>query len=419
MKLLLKQAKIIDSTSKFNNKKKDILIENGHIVRIEENLDIKEGYEVVESKNLHVSKGWIDLKSHFCDPGHEYKETVETGLEKAAQGGFSQVAVLPSTAPVMDHKASIDSVLKKAETSPVTVIPMGCLTKEMKGRELAELYDMQSAGAKIFTDDTTNTTVSVLNNALMYAKNFQGKIAVNIGNAALSKNTQVNEGEASLRTGLKGDPEVSEIMEIEAYLRVLEYSKGVLHISGVSTKEGAQLIAQAKKKGLNVTADVHIMNVCFDESEVVNFDTRFKTQPPLRSLSNMNAMWEALESGAIDCVVSNHRPTNSDEKEVDFENATFEGPQLQTVFPALNTFGALPQSKLIEILCERPASVLNIEIQSIASDTEANLTIFDPDEKFDSDSLQYNDKSYTAFDLSALIGRVIGIVHAGKYKKTT
>lgn len=419
MKLLLKQAKIIDSTSKFNNKKKDILIENGHIVRIEENLDVKEGYEVVESKNLHVSKGWIDLKSHFCDPGHEYKETVETGLEKAAQGGFSQVVVLPSTAPVMDHKASIDSVLKKAETSPVTVIPMGCLTKEMKGRELAELYDMQSAGAKIFTDDTTNTTVSVLNNALMYAKNFQGKIAVSIGNAALSKNTQVNEGEASLRTGLKGDPEVSEIMEIEAYLRVLEYSKGVLHISGVSTKEGAQLIAQAKKKGLNVTADVHIMNVCFDESEVVNFDTRFKTQPPLRSLSNMNAMWEALESGAIDCVVSNHRPTDSDEKEVDFENATFEGPQLQTVFPALNTFGALPQSKLIEILCERPASVLNIEIQSIALDTEANLTIFDPDEKFDSDSLQYNDKSYTAFDLSALTGRVIGIVHAGKYKKTT
>ena len=169
MKVLLKKAKIIDPTSAFHNTHKDILIDNGKIIEITGQIKADKNYKIIESKDLHVSKGWIDLKAHFCDPGHEYKETIDSGLNKAAKGGFTQVGVLPSTQPVMDQKASIDSLFRKASLNTTGIIAMGCLTRQMKGKELAELYDMQKSGATLFTDDRMSTDAAVLSNALMYA----------------------------------------------------------------------------------------------------------------------------------------------------------------------------------------------------------------------------------------------------------
>jgi len=415
MKILLKQAKIIDASSAYHNKCKDILIEKGKIIEIQDQIKEDKKYQVIASKHLHVSKGWIDLKANFCDPGHEYKETIDSGLDKAAKGGFTQVGILPSTEPVMDQKISIDSVMRKASTNLTGIIPMGCLTKKMQGKELAELYDMQKAGAALFTDDRISTDAGVLSNALMYAQNFSGKIVVSLGNSSLSKNTQVNEGDASLKTGLKGDPHISEIIEIERHLRVLEYSGGNLHISGVSTQEGADLIAKAKKKGLSITAEVHVMNLCFDESEVLSFNTRFKTLPPLRNKKDLKGLLKALVGGAIDCVVSNHRPTDADEKEVDFESAAFGAPHIQTVFAALNTNTSLGLIDLIAILSDRPADTLGISVNAIEKDCITNMTIFDPSEKFDSNLLSKKDKLYSPFDLSKLQGKVIGVFRDGKF----
>lgn len=415
MKVLLKKAKIIDPTSAFHNTHKDILIDNGKIIEITGQIKADKNYKIIESKDLHVSKGWIDLKAHFCDPGHEYKETIDSGLNKAAKGGFTQVGILPSTQPVMDQKASIDSLFRKASLNTTGIIAMGCLTKQMKGKELAELYDMQKSGAALFTDDRMSTDAAVLSNALMYAQNFSGKIVVSLGNSSLSKNTQVNEGDASLKTGLKGDPNISEIIEIERHLRVLEYSGGSLHISGVSTQEGAELISKAKKKGLRVTADAHVINLCFDESEVLAFNTRFKTLPPLRNPKDTKALAKALAEGAIDCVVSNHRPTDEDEKEVDFESASFGAPHIQTVFAAMNTHTKLKLVDLISILSDRPSDTLGISTESIEKECIANITIFDPSETFDANHLSKKDKLYSPFDVSKLKGKVIGIARDGKF----
>lgn len=415
MKILLKQAKIIDASSTYNKKCKDILIDNGKIIEIQDQIKENKKYKVIASNNLHVSKGWIDLKANFCDPGHEYKETIDTGLNKAAKGGFTQVGILPSTEPVMDQKISIDSLMRKASPNLTGIIPMGCLTKKMGGKELAELYDMQKAGAALFTDDRMSTDAATLSNALMYAQNFSGKIVVSIGNSSLSKNTQVNEGEASLKTGLKGDPYIAEIIEIERYLRVLEYSGGSLHISGVSTQEGSDLIAKAKKKGLRITAESHVMNLCFDESEVLSFNTRFKTLPPLRNKKDSKGLVKALISGAIDCVVSNHRPTDEDEKEVDFESAAFGAPHIQTVFAAMNSNTSLELIDLIAILSDRPADVLGISVNAIEKDCITNMTIFDPSENFDSDLLSKKDKLYSPFDVSKLQGKVIGVFRDGQF----
>tara|TARA_B100001057_G_scaffold490217_1_gene578029 strand:- start:3089 stop:4345 length:1257 start_codon:yes stop_codon:yes gene_type:complete len=415
MKILLKQAKIIDPSSSFNNEQKDILIEKGQIVEIKDQIKEDKKYTIIQSSDLHVSKGWIDLKAHFCDPGQEYKETLESGLEKAAKGGFTRVGVLPSTTPVMDQRISIDSLYRKAAKNLTGVIPMGCLSKQMEGKELAELYDMQIAGAALFTDDRLSTDAAVLSNALMYAQNFEGKIVVSLGNSSLSKNIQVNEGEASLKTGLKGDPIISEIIEIERHLRVLEYSGGSLHISGVSTQHGATLIAKAKKKGLSVTAEAHVMNLCFDESEVLEFNTRFKTLPPLRNKKDTKSLVKSLSEGAIDCVVSNHRPTDEDEKEVDFENATFGAPHVQTLFSAMNTNTQLKLNELISILSDRPANIIGITTRPIEKNSVADITIFDPNENFDASTLSSKDKKYSPFDLSKLKGKVIGVVRDGKF----
>ena len=416
MNVLLKQAKIIDPSSSHHNVRKDILIKSGTIMSIEDAIDTNEVDQIITSKDLHVSKGWIDLKAHFCDPGYEYLETIASGLEKAASGGFTRVAILPSTNPVMDHKASIDSVFRKSQGFASQPIPMGCLTKGMKGEELAELFDMQNSGAGLFTDDRTSISPGVLNNALMYAQNFNGQITVSVGNPSLYKNAQINEGMAPLKTGMKGEPRVSEIIEIERHLRIVEHTNSKLHISGVSTEEGTNLIAAAKKKGLNITAEAHIMNVCFDDSEVLDFDTSFKTIPPLRVKSDSKALLKGLKNGTIDCVVSNHRPTDEDQKDVDFENASFDTPQLQTVFAALNSMPEMNIELLVTILCERPSSLLNIKDNSIENKSLANITIFDPNEKFDTTVLSSKDKKHSPFITESLTGKVIGVLNNGNLK---
>ena len=416
MKILIKQAKVVDSSSKFHQQVKDILIANGKITDIGDHLkaEDKNTIELV-SKNLHVSKGWIDLKAHFCDPGEEYKETLSGGLDSAAQGGFTHVAVLPSTEPVLDHKSLIEYVLSKSEQHAVQLLPMACITKQMKGEELSEIYDLQNAGAVLFSDDFNTPKAQVLTNALLYSDNYDCKIAVNSFNHSLSNNAQVNEGMASLRTGLKADPEISEIIEIEKHLRLAEYTGGQLHLSGISTKEGVKLIKSAKKKGLKITADVHIMNLCFNENSVLDFDTSFKTLPVLRSQVNVDALWKAVEDGTIDFIVSDHRPSIKEEKELEFEQASFGAPQLKTFYSALNSKNKLKLEKLIEVLSDKPRNFIDAPIPTIEKGNVADLTLFDPNSEFDFESTKKKeDIEYSPFKNEKMKGAIVGIFNKNK-----
>ena len=416
MKILIKQAKIIDSSSKFNGEVKDVLIVNGKIENIGSKLSSSDKKTIeVSSKNLHLSKGWIDLKSHFCDPGNEYKETLSSGLDNAGAGGFTKVAVLPSTDPVVDHKSLIEYILRKSESHAVDTIPMACITKSMEGKELSEMNDLKNAGAVLFSDDMNTPEAQVLTNALLYGGNHNCKIVVNSFNHSLSKGIQVNEGLASIKTGLKGDPEISEIIEIEKHIRLIEYTEGSLHLSGISTKEGVKLIRAAKKKGLNLTADVHLMNLCFNEEKVLNFNTAFKTLPVLRDKNNVTALWKAVEDGTIDFIVSDHRPAVKEDKEREFEYASFGTPQLQTMFCALNSQNKLSIEKLVETLSDKTRVFLNSDISSIEEGNEAELTLFDPSLDFEFDSKQKKENQlYSPFMNEKLKGKVLGIVNNNK-----
>ena len=416
MKVLIKQAKILDSSSEFNGEIKDVLLINGKISDISNEIKSTDHNTVqIRSKNIHLSKGWIDLKAHFCDPGDEYKETLSSGLDGAASGGFTHVAVLPSTKPVIDHKSLVEYVLRKSESHAVELIPMACITKLMQGRELSEMNDLKNAGAILFSDDSSTPETQTLKNALLYGDNHECKIIVNSFNNSLSSEIQVNEGMASLKTGLKADPEISEIIEIEKHIRLVEYTEGSLHLSGISTKEGVKLIKAAKKKGLKITADVHVMNLCFNESKVVDFDTSYKTLPVLRSQKNVEALWKGLEDNTIDFVVSDHRPSVKEDKEREFEDATFGAPQLQTLFSALNSKDTLQLEKLVQILSDNTRNFIQKPSPSIKIGNIADLTIFDPSVEFSFDSNQRKENIlYSPFQHDKLTGKVLGIVNNNK-----
>ena len=416
MKVLIKQAKILDSSSEFNGEIKDVLLINGKISDISNEIKSTDNNTVqIRSKNIHLSKGWIDLKAHFCDPGDEYKETLSSGLDGAASGGFTHVAVLPSTKPVIDHKSLVEYVLRKSESHAVELIPMACITKSMQGRELSEMNDLKNAGAILFSDDSSTPEAQTLKNALLYGDNHECKIIVNSFNNSLSSEIQVNEGMASLKTGLKADPEISEIIEIEKHIRLVEYTEGSLHLSGISTKEGLKLIKAAKKKGLKITADVHVMNLCFNESKVVDFDTSYKTLPVLRSQKNVEALWKGLEDNTIDFVVSDHRPSVKEDKEREFEDATFGAPQLQTLFSALNSKDTLQLEKLVQILSDNTRNFIQKPSPSIKIGNLADLTIFDPSMEFSFDSNQRKENIlYSPFQHDKLTGKVLGIVNNNK-----
>lgn len=412
MKIILKSCSIVSPNYKVNDKY-DILIEDGFINQIANSIN-EDADHVIERNNLHVSIGWFDAKVNFCDPGNEIKEDLNSGLKAAEAGGMTAVGITPNTVPVISNKSQIEYLKYKSVFSPVNVHPYASLTENMSGKNLAELYDLSTAGAIAFTDAKNMVSGGIMYRALLYAKNFNGHIISFPWDETTFGKGYIHEGKASVLTGLKSIPSLSEYAIVERDINLTRYTEGRLHFTGISTKESVDRIRKAKAEGLKITADVYVQNLLFTDEDVLGFDSAYKVMPPLRGEDDKNALIEGLKDGTIDFVCSDHTPEDIENKDVEFDHAAFGIIGTQTLFASLNTVPTLTLEEKISLISEKPRNIFGIKTPEIKIGEMANVTLFCPEETttIDEDGLLSKSKNTPMLGKS-LAGKVVGIINEG------
>jgi len=414
--LILRKVTVVDPGGPHHDSTVDILIRDGVIVKVGERVSAKEAQEV-KIDGAHASPGWVDLRAHFRDPGEEWKQGITNGLDAAAAGGFTAVAVLPSTEPVIDDRSGIGYLLQQAKDHPVRLLPIGALTKGLKGQQLAELHDQREAGAVAFSDDqhsVRNSRLMLL--ALQYSAGMHAKgipVMVFPNDPDLSKGGQMHEGPMSTRLGMKGLPPLAETLALQRDLALLEYTGGHLHAATISTAESVELIRQAKAKKLHVTASVAAHNLLLDDGCLRGFETCYKVLPPLRDAHHIEALREGVKDGTIDAIVSDHRPEDREHKVLEYGPAAFGIIGLETAFAVANTAvkGRMSLRRLIERFANGPRAVLGVPKVHIAEGAKADITLFDPEVDWTCGEEDLVSKSHnTPFLGQRLTGRPVGVL---------
>lgn len=410
MKTIIRSAKIIDPKSPYHNKTVDILIADGCISKIDSTLSNPENYNEIKRDNLHVSVGWFDSSVSLGEPGYEDRETIKNGLEVAAKSGFSGIALQPNSHPIIDNQSQVLFVKSKAQEAATELFPIGALTKESEGKDMAELYDMKNAGAIAFGDyNRSLSNANLLKIALQYTQDFDGLVIAFAQDDKIKGNGVPNEGIVSTRLGLKGIPNLAEEIEVARNLFLLEYTGGKLHIPTISTAKSVTLIQEAKAKGLQVSCSVAVHHLVLNDEKLEEFDTRYKVTPPLRSEADRLALIEGVKNGIIDTITSDHNPIDIEHKKMDFDTAKNGTIGLESAFGALLTI--LPVETVVEKLTSGRA-LFGLKTPSIIEGTPANLCLFNPDGKstFTLDKILSKSKN-SAFIGSEIKGEVYGILN--------
>lgn len=413
MNILIKSATIIDSSSEFHNTTQDLLIENGTITQIGNNLNNPKNYKELRLENLHVSQGWFDSSVCFGEPGYEERETIENGLKAAAKSGFTTVAMNANTNPVIDSNADVAFVNSKAAKNAVNLLPIGALTKTSSGTDLAELYDMSNAGAVAFYDyKKPITNPNLMKIALQYASSFRGLVCSFPQENKISGKGVVNEHITSTKLGLKGNPALAEELQVTRDLFLLEYTGGKLHIPTISTAKSVELIREAKKKKLDVSCSVAIHNLYFTDDVLADFNTNYKVLPPLRTKEDTDALVTGLKDGTIDIVTSDHNPIDIEFKKIEFDHADYGSIGLESAFGALQNI--FTTKKTIDLLT-KGKSRFGVENTSINTGNKADISLFNPETKytFTRENIQSRSKN-AIFEGVTLKGKVYGIISNNK-----
>lgn len=419
MKLLLQGGRVIDPESKLDQVA-DVLAEDGVIKEVGKNLSAEDA-EVYDAAGKVVAPGFVDMHVHFREPGQEAKEDFASGSRAAAAGGYTTVATMPNTKPVVDTAALVRSLKQRAaEVAKVHVEIIGAVTKGQKGEELAELGDMLEAGAVAFSDDGHfDESAKVMLNAFDYLHTFDKLIINHEEEPSLCKDGVMNEGHRSAMLGLKGRPTVGEDIAVARDVLLAEYAGARLHVAHISSARALDIVRQAKKRGVRVTAEVTPQHLTMTDEMVELFDSSTKINPPLRSARDCEAMLEGLKDGTIDALVTDHSPHAVEEKDREYMFAPSGFPGLETALGVLLTDlyhkGKVELPLLISKLSYEPAKLLELPCGRLAAGAPADIVVIDPDLKWTVDAQKFYTKgSHSPFTGRELTGKAVLTVVAGE-----
>ena len=405
MKTLIKGGRVIDPANKID-KIADVLVEDGRIAAVGENLP-SEGAEVFEAEGKIVSPGLIDMHVHLREPGQEAKEDFGSGSRAAAAGGYTRVATMPNTRPVIDNSALVKAMQKRAEEDAVVHVEIiGAVTKGQQGEEMAEMGDMVQAGAIAFSDDGHFTrSAKVLLNCYDYLRTFDKVIINHEEETSLVEEGVMNESHRSAMLGMKGRPTVAEDIAVARDVMLAEYADARVHVAHISSGRAVDIVRQAKARGVKVTAEVTPQHLTMTDDLVELFDSSTKINPPLREQKDVDAVLAGLLDGTIDCIVTDHSPHAQEEKDREYMYATSGFPGLETAVGVLLTdlvhTGKLDIAMMIEKMTAAPARIFGINAGSLAEGMPADITVIDPELEWTVDDKKF----YTKGSHSPFVGR--------------
>ncbi|MCH8297204.1 MAG: dihydroorotase [Chloroflexi bacterium] len=434
--MVIRHARIIDPSRQLD-RVGDILLGGGEILatgRI--GVDrIPDGCRVIDGAGLVASPGFIDLHCHLREPGFEYKETIAAGSRAAAKGGFTTLCCMPNTEPPIDNAAVVEFINQRArQDSLIRILPIGCVTKGRKGRELAEMEELASAGVVAFSDDGDPVyDANLMRLALIYSSDLGLPISNHCQDLSLSCNGVMAEGPVATHLGLDGIPAAAEEAMIARDITLAEATGGRLHVAHLSTAGSVPLVREAKERGLSVTAEVCPHHLTTTDQWVFGgkgeptaaagglaYDTSTKVYPPLRSQRDVDALIEALSDGVIDCIATDHAPHDLTSKQVTYQEAAFGISVLETALGSLLQLvhnRKLSMGAMIDRLTTGPAKVLGegyADLASMQPGTPADIVLFDPEQEWTVDTSEFESKGRnTPLEGTVLKGRVVATFASG------
>ncbi|PYS39722.1 MAG: dihydroorotase [Acidobacteria bacterium] len=422
MRLLIQNGYIIDPSQGINSGK-NLFIEDGRVVGFSAYSDgVPEGAEVFDATGLVIAPGFIDMHVHLREPGHEYKETIASGAAAAVAGGLTTICAMPNTRPVNDSAAVTRFVIEQAERAALAnVFPIGALTKNSEGTELAEMGEMQDAGIVAVSDDGRPVpSAGMMRRAMEYARGFNLPVIDHCEDKSLARGGVMHEGHWSLVLGLRGMPAAAEEVDAERNCLLAEMTGARLHLAHVSTRGAIDAVRRAKEKGLPVTCEVAPHHWTLTDEAVHDYDTNTKMSPPLRSPDHVDAILKGLRDGTIDVIATDHAPHHADEKALEYDEAPFGIVGLETsVGLALDRLvkpGVISLERLVELCSVNPARILALEnYGTLRAGARADLTIMDPELTWTFDVSRSKSKSRnTPFDGYEFRGAAVATIVGGR-----
>lgn len=422
MRLLIQNGYVIDPTQGVNTGK-NLLIEDGRVVGLSSHSDdVPEDCEVFDATGLVVAPGFIDMHVHLREPGHEYKETIASGAASAVAGGFTTVCAMPNTNPVNDSAAVTRFVIEQAERAGLAgVFPIGAITRNSDGTELAEMGEMKDAGIVAVSDDGRPVpTAGMMRRAMEYARGFDLPVIDHCEDKSLARGGVMHEGHWSLVLGMRGMPAAAEEVDVERNCLLAELTGARLHLAHLSTRGAIEIVRRAKERGLPVTCEVAPHHWTLTDEAVQDYDTNTKMSPPLRSQGHLDAIIAGLRDGTVDAIATDHAPHHADEKALEYDQAPFGIVGLETAvglaMDRLVTEGLISLERLVELCATNPARILRLEDRgTLRAGARADLTIIDPELTWTFDASRSKSRSRnTPFDGYTFRGGAVATIVSGR-----